>query len=168
MEEDGKIAAARTGAEEFVSLLADADQLSLIAFSSAPQWLQRAQPLAAARTQARAQVGGLIAGGKTALYDAILQAHQALSAESDQERIRAIVVLSDGADTTSATALETLLQRIDPGPESGGALRIFTIAYGKDAAGEILKRISETTQARSYAGSTGDIRAVFRDIATFF
>ncbi len=77
-------------------------------------------------------------------------------------------MLSDAADTTSATALEALLARIDPGPESGGALRVFTIAYGKSADGGVLKRISETTQAKAYTGGTGDIRLVFRDIATFF
>lgn len=168
MEDDGKIAAAREGAAEFISLLNDGDRLSLLVFSNAPQWLAQNQPLTTARTAARAQVGGLIAGGKTALYDAIQQAIGALQADPDQAAIKAVVVLSDGEDTTSRTGLDQLLARLDPGPESGGALRVFTIAYGKGADGDVLKRISETTQAKAYKGSTGDIRAVFRDIATFF
>lgn len=168
MEEDGKIGAAREGAAEFLSLLNPGDRLSLMTFSSSPQWLSQNQPLSAVRTQAQAQVSGLIAGGKTALYDAVLQAITALQADPDQAAIKAVVVLSDGADTTSTTTLEALLARIDPGPESGGALRVFTIAYGKSADGGVLKRISETTQAKAYAGGTGDIRLVFRDIATFF
>ncbi len=168
MEEDGKIAAARDGAAEFLSLLGEGDRLSLMTFSSAPQWLNQGQPLATVRSQAQASVRGLIASGKTALYDAILQAMTALQAEPDQDAIKAIVVLSDGADTTSATTLDQVLARIDPGPESGGAIRVFTIAYGKDASSDVLKRIAETTQAKAYKGTTSDIRAVFRDIATFF
>jgi Ca-activated chloride channel family protein len=168
MEEDGKIAAARDGATEFLGLLNPGDRLSLMTFSSTPQWLGQNLPLASAKAQSIAQVGGLIASGKTALNDAVLQAFTALQADPDQGAIKAIVVLSDGADTTSTTSLETLLARIDPGPESGGAIRVFTIAYGKDAAGDVLKRIAETTQAKAYKGGTGDIRLVFRDIATFF
>jgi Ca-activated chloride channel family protein len=168
MEEDGKIGAAREGAAEFLGLLNPGDRLSLMTFSSSPQWLAQNQPLAAIRAQAQAQVGGLIAGGKTALYDAVLQAVAALQADPDQQAIKAVVVLSDGADTTSSSTLEALLARVDPGPESGGALRVFTIAYGRSADGGVLKRISETTQAKAYQGGTGDIRLVFRDIATFF
>ncbi len=168
MEEDGKIAAAREGAAEFLGLLNDGDRVSLMTFSSAPQWLAQNQPLNGIRSQSQSQMRSLIAGGKTALYDAVMQAMQALQADPDQGAIKAIVVLSDGADTTSSTSLDQLLARIDPGPESGGAIRVFTIAYGKDAAGDVLKRIAETTQAKPYKGSTGDIRLVFRDIATFF
>lgn len=168
MEEDGKIAAAREGAAEFIGLLGDGDRLSLMTFSSAPRWLGRNQPLSSVRDKAQAQTRGLIASGKTALNDAVLQAMQALREDPDADCIKAVVVLSDGADTTSSTSLDNLLARIDPGPESGGAIRVFTIAYGKDAAGDVLKQIAETTQAKAYTGSTGDIRSVFRDIATFF
>ncbi len=168
MEEDGKIAAARDGAAEFIGLLADGDRLSLMTFNSTPQWLGQNQLLTAIRTPGQAQMRSLIAGGKTALYDAVSAAVAAMKADPDQDSIKAVIVLSDGADTTSSTSLEQVLTAIDPGPESGGAIRVFTIAYGKDAAGDVLKRISETTQAKAYKGSTGDIRLVFRDIATFF
>lgn len=168
MEEDGKIAAARESAAEFIGLLGDGDRLSLMTFSSSPRWLDRNQPLSTIRTKAQAQTRSLIASGKTALNDAVLQAMQALREDQDADCIKAVVVLSDGADTTSSTSLDSLLARIDPGPESGGAIRVFTIAYGKDAAGDVLKQIAETTQAKAYKGSTGDIRSVFRDIATFF
>jgi Ca-activated chloride channel homolog len=168
MEDDGKIAAARDGAAEFIAMLGDGDRLSLMTFSSAPRWLEQNRSLAQIRHQAQTQTSSLIASGKTALYDAIRQAMAALQADPDEHAIKAIVVLSDGSDTTSSTTLDQLLSEIDPGPESGGAIRVFTIAYGKDAAGDVLKRISETTLAKAYKGTTGDIRAVFRDIATFF
>lgn len=168
MEDDGKIAAARAGAAEFIAALGDGDRLSLMTFSSAPRWLITDQPLAAIRGSASAQVGTLVAAGKTSLYDAVQLAVDALAADPEQSAIKAVVVLSDGADTTSATRLDALLARLDPGPESGGGIRVFTIAYGKDASGDVLKRIAETSLAKPYAGGTGDIRAVFRDIATFF
>lgn len=168
MEEEGKIAAARDGAAEFIGQLGDADRLSLLTFATDTAWLQRSGQVSTVRSQAMAQVRGLIANGKTGLYDAVGVGVRHLHEDPDQDAIKAVVVLSDGADTTSMLGLEGLLAAIDPGPESGGAVRVFTIAYGRSADGAVLKRISETTQAKPYAGSTGDIRAVFRDIATFF
>jgi len=47
------------------------------------------------------------------------------------------------------------------------AVRIFTIGYGAGAEESKLKQISEQTQAKFYKGKPEDIRAVFKDIATF-
>lgn len=168
MEDDNKIAGARAGAAEFISMLSDADKLSVLTFSSQPQWVSQDQPMKTGRAEASRQVSSLIAQGKTALHDAIAQAVARLKADPDPDAIKAVVVLSDGGDTTSSTSLEALLTQIDPGPESGGAIRVFTIAYGKDASKDVLKRIAERTQAKAFTGSTSDIRSVFRDIATFF
>lgn len=123
--------------------------------------------LKTSRQQSLNQIRGLFAEGGTALYDAIDAAYTTLSSQPDEGRIGAIVVLTDGADTNSTLKIEALLARFAAKRESGG-IRVFTIAYGKDANKDILKRIAEATQASFAAGSTDNIITVFRDISTFF
>jgi Ca-activated chloride channel family protein len=47
-------------------------------------------------------------------------------------------------------------------------IRVFTIAYGRDASQDILKQIADATQAKSYVGTPQNVRSVFKDISTFF
>ena len=82
-------------------------------------------------------------------------------------RILSVVVLTDGADTESNLKLTDLMQRIQYDGETR-AIHVFTIAYGKDARKDILKEISDATQAKSYEGTPQNIVGVFRDISTFF
>ena len=124
-------------------------------------------PLGVQRAQKRQQIQSLFANGGTALYDAILAAHRTQSSADASKRISAIVVLSDGQDTNSATSLQTLLDQIKATPERE-TVRIFVIGYGKDADASVLKKISDATQGKYYEGQSGNIREVFRDISTFF
>jgi Ca-activated chloride channel family protein len=47
-------------------------------------------------------------------------------------------------------------------------IRVFTIAYGKDAVKEVLKSIADATQAKFYEGTPENIASVFKEISTFF
>lgn len=75
--------------------------------------------------------------------------------------------MTDGADTDSRMKLDALLAKITPDRERA-PLRIFTIAYGKSAQKDVLKKIAETTQAKFYEGTPENIGSVFKDISTFF
>jgi Ca-activated chloride channel family protein len=86
---------------------------------------------------------------------------------SQANRILSVVVLTDGADTESTLKLDDLMRRIQYDGETR-AIHVFTIAYGKDARKDILKDISDATQAKSYEGTPQNIVGVFRDISTFF
>lgn len=168
MNEEEKIIHAREGAAKLVTMLGDEDQYSLLTFNNQSTWAQ--SPIAlnpTARPKAIAQVQGLFAGGGTALYDAVGEACTALMSKPDPERISAVVVLSDGADTDSKTSLNDLLARIR-GSSERPAPRVFTIGYGKGAKADVLKTIAETTQGKFYVGTQRDIVAVFKDISTFF
>ena len=78
-----------------------------------------------------------------------------------------MVVLSDGADRDSRTKLGELLERIRFDGERR-TVRVFTIAYGKDAKKDVLQQIAEATQGRAFDGKPENIRQVFRDISMFF
>lgn len=168
MKEDDKIIHAKEGAVAFINQLHDKDIFSCLAFSAQMRWLGNGEDVGKSRAAMITRVNGLIEGGGTALYDAILAAHQQIAARnSDVSRIRAIVVLTDGADTESRTKLNELLERIRISNENA-SVRVFTIAYGKDADKSILTKIANATGAKSYVGTTTNITAILKEISTFF
>jgi Ca-activated chloride channel family protein len=168
MQEDRKLENAKRGAKQLLSLLGDNDMFSLLPFSTELNWAGQDMVMGKEREKTAALVDSLFPEGNTALYDAIGAAYQHLAERRDKsQRIQAVVVLTDGTDTNSHTRLEDLLARIQFNGEDQ-SIRVFTIAYGSDARQDILKRIADATQAKSYAGTPGNIVEVFRDICTFF
>jgi Ca-activated chloride channel family protein len=120
-----------------------------------------------ARAGLDAALSGAVADGGTALYDAVLAAVEQQVKASGRDRISAVVVLSDGEDRDSRTPLPELLERIRFDGERR-SVRVFTIAYGKDARRDVLQQIAEATQGRAFEGKPEDVRQVFRDISMFF
>ncbi len=111
-------------------------------------------------------IDSLFPGGQTALYDAVDQAYSHLQ-ERPADHIRALIVLTDGDDNTSKDTLSDLLKKIHADAETH-TIRIFTIAYGRDAQKSVLEQIANATQGKAYDGTPGNIVEVFRDISTFF
>ncbi len=170
MNDDGKIQSAREGAKQLVNLLSDGDRLSLLPFNSTMSWASQDTPIKTGRDQLLHTIDSLFAQGGTALYDSIDAANQYLlshSHEAEGDSILSIVVLTDGEDTESKMHLDELMGRIRFDGEAH-KIHIFTIAYGKDAKKDILARIAEATQAKSYEGTPQNIVGVFKDISTFF
>jgi Ca-activated chloride channel family protein len=168
MNDQQKLVQARVGADQFVSMMNDADSLSLLPFSTQFNWAMENVVLSqAGKMTATAKIDSLFASGETSLYDSIREAHEHLKASKTEGKIQAVVVLTDGADTSSKTGLPDLLDRVRVSGESGG-IRIFTIAYGGDARKDVLQQIADATQAKSYVGNPQTIVGVFRDVSTFF
>jgi Ca-activated chloride channel family protein len=168
MSEEGKMQNAKEGAKQLVQLLDDGDTFSFLPFSSTLHWAQMNAPVKDQRRQLLQQIDSLFAGGGTALYDSIDSAYQHMAEKSGNDnKIQAVVVLTDGEDTQSQMKLDELMQRIKYNGETR-AIHVFTIAYGKDARKDILKQIADATQAKSYQGDPRNIVEVFRDISTFF
>jgi Ca-activated chloride channel family protein len=168
MNDQQKLAQARIGANQFVSLMNEADSLSLLPFSTQFNWaLENVVLSQAGKATATAKIDSLFATGETSLYDAIREAFDRLRSSRSDGKIQAVVVLTDGADTNSRTQLPELVDRVRVNGESGG-IRIFTIAYGGDARKDVLQQIADATQAKSYVGNPQTIVGVFRDVSTFF
>ncbi len=169
MNEGGKMQNARPGAQELIRMLNDRDTFRMVPFSDTIFAAPPARPLSEIRQRAMSDAGSLIANGGTALYDAIAAAYreQVGRAKQNADRISAIVVLTDGADTNSGLKLDQLLNEIRFDSEKR-TIRVFTIGYGQDAQKEVLKKIADATQAKFYEGKPENIREVFKDISTFF
>jgi Ca-activated chloride channel family protein len=163
-----KIASARQSLLDFIELLDDRDRLQIILFSHELTTLTPLTPLGEKREDVRRRVSGVIEGGDTRLYDAVQVAYEELRAHGDPKHIRAIVALSDGADTVSQINLDQLVQQVGNLSEGGNATKVFTIAFGNDAVEDILQRISESTGGKQYNSDPETIRDIYADIATFF
>jgi len=167
MNDEGKIGAARDGAAAFVGSLGDKDEMALMTFNSKTSWALPLANVGASRDRLNSTISGLFAQGGTSLYDAVGEAYDSIAKTPAGSKITALVVLSDGADRDSRMGLSELLQKIRFDSEGAG-VRVFTIGYGSDAKSDVLEKIADTTQGRYYAGKPENIRAVFKEISTFF
>jgi Ca-activated chloride channel family protein len=163
-----KIASARQSLLDFIELLDDRDRLQIILFSHELTTLTPLTPLGEKREDVRRRVSGVIEGGDTRLYDAVQVAYEELRENGDPKHIRAIVALSDGADTVSNMNLDQLVQQVGNLSEGGNATKVFTIAFGNDAVEHILQRIAESTGGKQYNSDPETINEIYADIATFF
>ncbi|WP_327087257.1 substrate-binding and VWA domain-containing protein [Nonomuraea sp. NBC_01738] len=112
---------------------------------------------------------GLTAEGGTGLYDTALAAYQRVMDKRSGDAINAVVFLTDGKnEDDDSISLDKLLPRLraEQGAET---VRLFTIAYGQDADLDVLKRISETTDAAAYdSRKPGSIDQVFTAVVSNF
>jgi Ca-activated chloride channel homolog len=168
MNEEDRLERAKAALRTFIQQLDDEDGLGLTVFSSQATVLSPISPLGPKRQQLLDQVSGLIPQGGTRLFDTIREAYQPLSAEPPGQRIRALVVLTDGEDNESQLTADDLARQLEQ-DEEGQSIKVFTIAYSSGAQGSVdaLKRIAQASGAKSYAPEI-PIDQVYRDIATFF
>jgi Ca-activated chloride channel homolog len=169
MNDRNKIAWARDGAQDLLSFMSDADSFSIMPFNSRILRDEEPQPLKDYRPGAEQILSSLFASGGCSLYDTLSLAYQRVQQqqEEDPSRIAAVVVLSDGKDTTSKLTLDQLLTQIRYDFDQP-TVRVFTIGYETEDGTNVLKQISEVTQGRYYEGKQTNIREIFKDISTFF
>jgi Ca-activated chloride channel family protein len=157
---------AKEGAAKFLATLGDADSFSLLTFNNKLSWLAKQLPLKTERQLIAEKIKGLFAGGNTSLYDAVMTAHQYLQKNPQTDKIAAIVVLSDGQDTSSQIKLEELLKQIQLTETT--SILVFPVGYGEDADKAVLENIAKATKTKVYQGNIQDIEKMFLDISTFF
>jgi len=118
----------------------------------------------AALALAMAQLRAVPDGG-TGLYDTALAAVRAVRAGWDPDRVNAVVLLTDGADTDAhGIGLDELLGTLRAEQASGRPVPVITIAYGDESGAEALAAISAATDGASYQTSDpGRILQVFLD-----
>ncbi len=169
MNQNNIIAKAREGALQLIDLLGEKDIYSLLKFNDRTEWLDEGLVVGANRQRLKNTVSSLQAGGGTALYDAISEAHKHMSNNSKEDMISAIIVLSDGEDRNSTqVTLNRLIEQIKFNSEQK-TIRVFSIGYGEEAPGTELEKISDTSQGTFNKGKPENIIKVFkRDISSFF
>jgi Ca-activated chloride channel family protein len=167
---DEEILQAHQAAMEFITRLRPGDLAEVVSFDSRVEVLQ---PLTSDRSLLEAAIRRLRAGGSTALYNAVYVTLRALSkaqpASADEIRRQAIVVLSDGEDTTSVVTFDQLLDTAKRSQTVIYAIGLgLEISQTKRAEGEFsLRQLAQATGGRLFLPKRPeDLAGVYNLIAT--
>jgi Ca-activated chloride channel family protein len=124
------------------------------------------------REEIRGRIQSLEPLQGTPLYTVTRASYDELRENLDPTRINAVVLLTDGKNEDDRNSdLNGLLTRLRNSNEgqSSSPVRIFTIAYGKDADLAVLRRIAEATNAAAYdASDPTSINQVFTAVISNF
>jgi Ca-activated chloride channel homolog len=169
MQDEDKLQHAKEGLAAFFRQTAPQDEIGLTKFSSKVTPLVAPARFAQNKEQLLGAVRTIIPEDDTTVYDATIASVDAVKAIADAEHINAVVLLTDGADTSSGHSRQQVLDRLtqESRAESNG-VRLFTIAYGSDAKASELERFAEASGGKAFKASTADIEQVYRSISSFF
>ncbi len=165
-----KIDQAKQAALSFLDNMPSQNRVGLVKFN---QTVEMAVPLASfegASANIRQQVDSLEAAGDTALYDAILKAITVMRSNQaeGENRIKAIVVLSDGKDTASFNALNDVVTAITQAHGDRNPVLVIPVAYGSDADISALNAIARASSTKVQSGDPKDIQKVLEIISSYF
>jgi Ca-activated chloride channel family protein len=164
-----KLAAAREAMNVFVDQIkGDAERVGLVAFSSQVNNIIPLAPLISNRVALNNEIQGLVAGGDTALLDAVWAAYTRLQDLNDADRINAIVAMTDGRENNSRIWLGDLVATVEQGNARGVPVVIFCVAYGSDADYDVLEALAEASDGQVRQGDLTTIRELYRLLSTYF
>ena len=165
-----KIENATQATSDFLGRLNRDDEVLVIEFNDAINSLQPWGRAGDVAETLGARVRELVAGGNTALRDALClgldganQLRQAHEGDAEK-RLYGIVLLSDGLDTASQKSEEQMFACLPTGEDVEG-VKVFTIAYGDDADKDLLEQIAGRTNGRAFSGDPATIEQVYLAIS---
>ena len=169
MSEEGRMEQAKRGLRAFFEQLAPQDRVGLVTFSSNVRPVLPIARFSRSRENLRTAAADMVPDGETALFDATLAGVRAVRRLDDTKRINAVVLLTDGMNTTGRVDLLTLLKELKSvSPVEERTVRVFAISYGVDAPVGALKEIVAATGGQWFPGNPREISAVYQSISSFF
>lgn len=169
MANEDKIAQAIAAAEAFVNATESSNRIGLTTFSDI---VEERVPLGNAEAvfdQMRSHIRSLRANGGTELFMAVRDVVGEMNKEDDSNRIRAVVILSDGADTGDAgVALQDAIRAIEASRDSLNPVIVIPVAYGSDADINALNAIARASATRVQSGDPNSILRVLEIISSYF
>lgn len=163
-----KIDLMRRAAAAALDQFAPDDELGLWSFESTHRELVPISPVAQRRDEMKAVIGRLVANGGTALYATVHASVEHMTQRIDESRINAVLFLTDGKNEHTDRDLDRVLRALQNEDEQR-RIRVFTIAYGKDADQKTLRQIAEASSGSFYdATNPATIEKVFTDVVSNF
>ena len=162
----GLVKAALIGALDQVG---DGDEVGLWTFSNQYREVVAVAPMKVNHAALKVGVAQMNAAGGTLLYETVRSGVAEMAKQIDDQHITAVIVLTDGQDTSSAPgALDSLLSTESHQPLNR-SVRVFTIGYGSDADQAVLGRIAAASGASSYDASNPLlVRRIFNAVLSNF
>jgi Ca-activated chloride channel family protein len=169
-----KIKQAVSGASRFIGQMDTADEIYVIVFSDEILELPYSGAVGSNAENLRLTIEGLYAGGGTALYESVMHALervdglQAQHEAEGEQRIYGVVLLSDGLNEVAGGPSQAdMLSRLPSGTEAS-SVKIYTIAYGKDADEDLMATLANRTNGKKFEGSEEDIENIYFLISSEF
>lgn len=169
MESDDKIGQARQAAEAFINALEVDNRAGLAIFSDQYRTLVPMDRLESNKQQILSQIRNLRAGGGTELFLATTRSVEEMSELDGENRIRAVIILSDGQDTGSqGISLANATAAINATREDANPVIVIPVAYGRDADINALNTIARSSATRVASGDPTNILSVLDIISSYF
>jgi Ca-activated chloride channel family protein len=169
--EGEKIEQVKQAAVLFLEKMPTQNRVGLTIFNDHAQELVAPGLVEQVSNQIATYIYSLQADGGTALYDTLIQTIDTLLATEPgegEDRIRAIVLLSDGMDTSSASTLNDVLGKIQEGRSGRNPILIIPVAYGSDADIAALNSIARASATKVQSGDPEDIAKLLEIISSYF
>ncbi len=156
MRQGAKLAAAKEAAKQFVAQKPDKDQIAIVAFNQVAQVVSGFTGDRALLTNA---IDGLVAAGETSLFDGVRTAATLFGDRADLQAN--IVLLSDGADTTSQTTADGA-----QGAVLGARASLFAIGLvgGEFDVGPLQRLASTSGGTYTETTNTESLKAIYQTV----
>jgi Ca-activated chloride channel family protein len=169
MGDNNKLAQAQEAALAFLENMEPTNRVGLTIFSNTVEVRVPLDDLESNREQLRTWITGLRADGGTELFMAIQETVKTMNDSDDSDRIRAVVILSDGEDTGErGVTLNDAVNTINAGRDALNPVIVVPVAYGSDADINALNTIARSSSTRVVAGDPENIQSVLEIISSFF
>lgn len=169
--EGNKLPAVQSTLQSYISSLGPQDRIALIDFDSDIREPVLVDGTPAGQQRGMEFINTLRAKGGTRLYDAALVARDWLRQNRRPDAINAVLVLTDGEDSGSQIALDTLGQELEKsGFSTDERIAFFTVGYGKegDFNPEVLQQIAELNGGYYSKGDPETINRLMADLQLEF
>ena len=166
-----KIEQVRSAATKFLDSMPKQNRVGLTIFNDQIQKLTPPGLVERVSPDIKNQLASMQAAGDTSLYYTIiatLDEMQATAPADGEDRIRAIMVLSDGQDTASKASLNDVLTRIGQARSGRNPILIIPVAYGADADIAALNSIAQASSTKVQSGDPKDIQKLLEIISSYF
>jgi len=164
----GKIDQAKQAAHVFLDGMEASNRVGLVTFSDAVYDLVPMGKIETIKGQLHSAVDGLTANGGTALYRAVQDTVSRMNADDAQDRIRVVVVLSDGQDTASPISVNDVVQSINASHDDLNPVILFLVAYGADADVVTLNTLARASATQVQSGDPATISGLLVNISSYF
>ncbi|HID99538.1 MAG TPA: extracellular solute-binding protein [Thiotrichaceae bacterium] len=171
MNSEDKLGQAKEAALVFLDKMSQKNRVGLISFNNKVKLRVPLNYYEANKANLRQEVKQLSSSGLTSLYDAILRAFEILKkvgSQDKQRRINAVVVLSDGHDTSSNATLESVELAIEAHRQVRNPIIVLPVAYGSRYDHDTLFAIAEKSATKVKYGNPNTIQEIFENIGSFF
>jgi Ca-activated chloride channel family protein len=165
------IRAATEATAAFLKRLHPNDEAGLIVFNERVITTSPVQPVSQVVEDLSARVVNLVAGGGTALYEAVCDGMAMMTAlrEEDQangeNRLYGMVLLSDGENTDGKVSDNRMFATCLPAGAEADGVKVFPIAFGEGTNRNVLGRIATVSGGRMYAADPASIEKAYLRIS---